>query len=171
MYQPYPSGGQPQPLPPMTPPPSVQNAVRLMYAGAVLSAIQFVLGFVTIGSLKSAIIQASHQAHRHLTQSQIHTAEVAGVTFAVVIGVLGVGLWIWMARANGKGRAWARVVASVLFALNTVSLLLTLARPHASLGLALSGLIWLAGLGAIVFLWQRASTAFYQASSAQPRYS
>lgn len=171
MYQPYPSDGQPQPLPSMTRPPSVQNAVRLMYTGAALSAIQFVLGFLTIGSLRSAIVQAANQQHRHLTQSQIHAAEVAGVAFAVVIGVLGVGLWIWMARANAGGRSWARVVASSLFGLNTLSLFMAVAQPHASLALVLSGLIWLVGLGAIILLWQRASTDFYNANSARPRYA
>lgn len=170
MYQPYPSSAQPQSLPPSAPPPSVHNAVRLMYAGAILSAVQFVLGFLTIGSLRSAIVQASKQAHRHLTPSQIHAAEVFGVTFAVIIAILGVALWIWMARANAKGRAWARVVASVLFGLNTLSVLLAFARPHVGIGVALSGLIWLVGLGAIVLLWQRASTAYYQASSG-PRYA
>lgn len=168
MYQPYPSGGQPQQLPSTTPPQSVQNAVRLMYGGAVLSAIQFVLGFLTIGSLRSTIIKAANQQHRHLTQSQIHTAEVFGVTTAIAVGLLGVGLWIWMARVNGKGRRWARVVASVLFALNTLSVLSAVRQPHVGLGIALDGLIWLVGLGAIILLWQRASTDYYNANSERP---
>jgi hypothetical protein len=171
MYQPYPSADQPQPLPPMTPPSSVRNAVRLMYAGAVLSAVQFVLVLLTRGSLRSAIVQAARQAHRHLTPSQIHAAEVFEIVFLVVIGIIAVGLWVWMARANAKGRSWARVVASVLFGLDTFLVLLTVARPHVGIGLGLGGLIWLVGLGAIVLLWQCASTAYYQANSARPRYT
>ena len=61
------------------------------------------------------------------------------MAFAVVIGILAVGLWIWMARANAKGRTWARVVASVLFGLNTLSVLLAVARPHVGLSLAFPG--------------------------------
>jgi len=169
--EPYPSGGKsPKPNTPLTPPPSVQNAIKFMYAGAVVSALEFIIGFATIGSIRNAIISTARQQHRHLTQGQIHAGEVFGVTFLVLTGLLGVALWIWMARANGKGRLWARMVASVLFGLNTLGLLSEVRQPHANLSLVFAVLIWLAGLGAIVLLWQRDSTAFYQASSG-PKYS
>src|ERR1700680_3841242 len=96
MYQPYPSGGQvPEPQRP-EPPAPVLTAVKLMYAGAAVSAISLIATLLTIGSLKTAI----HNRSPNLTQTQLHTAEVAGVAFAVVIGLLGIGLWIWMASAN-----------------------------------------------------------------------
>ena len=166
MYQPYPTGGQGPVAPPQAPAPQpVTTAVRLMYAGAALSAIEIILGLATIGSLKSAI-RSSYPGY---TASQIHTAEVAAIVAAVVIGAIAIGLWLWMAWANGKGKSWARIVATVLFALNTIDMLTLIARPHSAVSLVFALLVWLAGLGAIYFLWQRESSAYFQAMSARPR--
>ncbi len=167
MYQPYPSGG-PEPLLPQAgpPPQPVRTAVLLMCAGAALSVIEIIIGAVTIGSLRSAI----RSQYPNYTASQIHTAEVAGVVAAVAIGALAVGLWLWMAWANGRGRNWARIVATVLFALNTIDALALVARPHSAVSLLFAGLVWLAGLGAVFFLWQRESSAYFQASSGRPGY-
>ena len=53
MVQPSPSAGQmPEPVRP-GPPPSVVMAVRLMYAGAVVSALSLIVGLLTVGSLRS----------------------------------------------------------------------------------------------------------------------
>src|SRR5215469_1936107 len=103
-YQPYPTSGFDQ-TPSQRPeaPQSIRMAVRLMYGGAVLSALSFIIGLATVGSLRQAIINASNKT---LTSSQIHTAEVAGVSVIVVVGLIGVGLWLWMAWANGRGRSW-----------------------------------------------------------------
>ena len=165
MYQPYPSGSQlpGQPARPVAPPP-VQMAVKLMYVGAGLSAIGLVLTLVTIGSLKSAILKA----HPLDTTSQIHAAQRAVVVAAIVGGLIAIGLWIWMARKNGAGKKWARNVATVLFAINTLDLLSTLIQAHAAISLAFGGLVWLAGLGAIVLLWRAESSQFYAAASAPP---
>jgi len=95
------------------------------------------------------------------------------VTFSLIIvgffGILGIALWIWMAWANRGGRKWARIVATVFFGLDTLGLLSAIARPHAVLSLVLTVLIWLVGLGAIVLMWNKESSAYYQAMSA-PRY-
>jgi hypothetical protein len=166
MYQPYPTGGQAPVAPPEAPAPQpVLNAVKLMYAGAALSAIEIIIGFTTVGSLRDAI----RTAYPKYTSNQIHTAEVAGIAIAVVIGLIAIGLWLWMAWANGRGRNWARIVASVLFGLNTIDLLTLVARPHSVISLVLAILVWLAGLGAIYFLWQRDSSAFFQARSQRVR--
>ena len=165
MYQPYPSGG-PEPLPPQAgpPPQPVRTAVLFMYAGAAMNAIQIILGLITIGSLKSII----RSRYPNYSASQIHAAQIAGVVGIVVVGAIAIGLWLWMAWANGRGRSWARIVASVLFGLNTISLLSQIARPHAAIVLVFEILVWLAGLGAIFFLWQRESSAYFQARSGRP---
>ena len=163
MYQPYPSPGQmPEPVRP-EPPDSVLTAVKLMYAGAIVSALSLIVGVATIGSLRSAL----KRANPSYTASQLHTAEVAGVVFIVVIGLIGVGLWIWMAMANKRGGNWARITATVFFGLNTLSLLAGFARPEPLASRLVGLLIWLIGLGAIVLLWRSDSTAFYQARRLQ----
>jgi hypothetical protein len=163
MYQPYPSSGQgPEPAR-RQPPAAVVMAVRFMYAGAIVSGLSLIVSLITIGSLQAQI----HQADPRLSSGQVHTAEIAAVGVAVFFGLVGVGLWIWMALANRAGRGWARIVASVLFGLDTLFLLLGFARP-ATLGTRLvSIVIWLLGLGAIVFLWRRESSEYFSAPGAR----
>jgi hypothetical protein len=159
MYQPYPSPGQmPEPVRP-EPPDSVLTAVKLMYAGAVVSALSLIIGLATIGSFRSAI----RRAYPNYTPSQVHTAEVGAVTVIVIFGLIGIGVWLWMAWANKKGANWARITASVLFLLDTLSLLAGFARPEPLGTRLLSLLIWLIGLGAIILLWRSDSTAYFKA--------
>jgi hypothetical protein len=162
MYQPYPSGAQmpEQPQRPAAPVP-VQMAVKLMYAGAALSAVDLIVGLVTIGSLKNSIKKADPT----FTSAQLHTAEVGLIAFAVFFGLIGIGLWLWMARANNAGKSWARITGTVLFGLNTLLVVLSLVRPHASLGLVFSLVVWLAGLGAVILLWRSESSQYFAAMS------
>lgn len=164
-YQAYPTGGGSNQMAERPPaPPSIQNAVKLMYVGAALSAVSLIVGLLTISSLKSAIQKANRTAAKPLTTSQLHTAEAVGIASIVILGLLGVGLWLWMARANGSGKSWARVVASVLFGLNTLGLLSAVIRPNSALTKVFDALVWLVGLGAIAFLYRRESAEYYSQS-------
>lgn len=159
----YEGGGQlPRSSPASGAPPSVMMAVRLMYAGAVLSAITLVLGLSTTSGLRAAI----HKALPKLTSSQLNTEVHATVAFAVVFGVIGIGLWIWMAIANQKGRNWARITGTAFFGLDTIFLLAGLTLHETAVGTVVSVLVWAVGLGAVIFLWQGASTAYFKA----PKY-
>src|SRR3982074_2379333 len=97
MYQPYPSSGQTpeSQRPPM--PTSVQTAVRLMYVGAGLSFIELLVGLVTIGSVKAAIIKA----YPHYTARQVHSLEVASIGICVLVG----GVPIALGRGLAPGDA------------------------------------------------------------------
>jgi hypothetical protein len=175
-YQPYPSGGSYQPYPgggnamaqqPGARPQSVRWAVWLMYAGGALSLISAILVFLVRNSIKTAVHNAAvtenqtlFREHKtQLTAANIHSLENSTVLILIVILLIGVALWVWMAWANGNGKNWARIVASVLFALNTIYLFLSVARAGGSI--LFVGLGWLLGLGAIILLWRRDSTAFF----------
>ena len=162
MYEKYPSaaGGNqmPEPAPPSAPPTSVQTAVRLMYAGAVISAISFILGLATIGSLKSSL----RTRYPHYTSTQINNAVHFSIGTIIVVGIIGVGLWVWMARMNAKGRNWARITGTVFFGLNTLDLLGVFARSASAISAVFGIVIWLVGLGAVIMLWRRDSTAYFK---------
>ncbi|HEY2130518.1 MAG TPA: hypothetical protein VGH77_25400 [Streptosporangiaceae bacterium] len=160
-YQPYPTGGaaEPEPQRPAPPTPVVQ-AVKLMYAGAIVSAISLIITLATVGSLKTAI----HNADPTLTASKLHSAEVAAVAVAIIFGLIGIGLWLWMAYANKAGKNWARITATVFFGLDTLSVLTSFRQAEPVLSRLISILIWLIGLGVIVLLYQRESSAYYSAS-------
>ena len=159
MYQRYPKGGDQVPVRDQLPAPqSVLNAVKCMYAGAAVSAVEIIISLTTIGGLKSAI----EKTYPKYTVAQVHTTEVASIAGLVISGLLGVGLWVLMARLNLSGRHWARILASVLFGINTLELLTTFTRPSTILGLVFAVALWVVGLGAIVFLWRRESSEFFQ---------
>jgi hypothetical protein len=166
MYPSYPSAGQGQPMARPEPPRSIISAVRLMYVGAALSAVSFVVVLLTLSSLRSTI----RANNPELTTTQVNTAVSFGIVIGVIFGLIGIGLWIWMARANRGGRSWARVVATVFFGLNTLGLLSSFARPSTGISMVFEIIVWLVGLGAIIMLWNKESSAYYQAVSGQPRY-
>jgi hypothetical protein len=162
MYQPYPSAGQgAEPVRP-GPPASVVMAVRLMYAGAVVSGLSLIIGLATVGNLRSAL----HKSDPSLTPSQLHNLQTVVIVGSVAIGLISIGLWIWMALMNKAGKSWARIVGTVLFGLDTLFLLLGLARAGAAAGTLASILTWLIGLGAVIYLWRKDASEYFAARSA-----
>ena len=158
MPKPYPTTGRPvEPVQPERPPApaSVLNAVKLMYAGAGAATVSLVIFVASIGAFRNAVKTmhprpGSAQVNNYLIQT-------------IAILVISVALWLWMARANSRGRNWARTVSTVLFVLATLDLLLGLiAYPVTPIGLVLPIVTWLIGLGAIIFLWRRESTEFFR---------
>ena len=83
-----------------------------------------------------------------------------------------IALWLWMARADGQGRNWARILSTVLFGLAALQLRgdVTQLVGHAGFGvtvlyyggIALFAAAWLAGAAAVWMLWRPASSAFFK---------
>ena len=146
------------------PPPAILNAVKLMYAGAVVNIIGLIVGLATAGDLKSAI----KKAQPRLTATQVTNSEHFLITATVVSSLIGAGLWLWMAWANKNGKSWARIVSSVFFGIATLNTAASFAQPGDVLSRIFTVAVWLVGLGAIVLLWRPESTAYYRASSGQP---
>jgi hypothetical protein len=166
-YQAYPTGGGSNQMAERPEQPtSLRTAVRLMWAGAALSLIGVIITLAFGGRIKTAITNAANTANRtaasqhktQLTASQIHTLANATFAILVVFGIIGVLLWAWMAWANNKGSGWARVVATVLFALNTIGLVFEVGR--ASVSLISIVLEWLVGVGAIIMLYRRETSQY-----------
>ena len=158
MYQPYPSTGKPVEPERGPAPPAVLNAVKLMYVGAAVSTVSLVISLASIGGTKDAI----KKARPSLTATQVNQLNTFIITLAVVSGVIGVALWLWMARKNGEGKNWARILSSVLFGLATLDLFGVLSQPKTALGLVFPVLTWLVGLAAVVLLWRKESTEFFK---------
>ena len=173
MSQPDPSSGQPAgPLRPPAPVP-VRTAVKLMYAGAAVSTVTLIIALALIPAIKAAL----RTAHPSLTAAQVSDVNTL-ITLATLFGLAVIAGWLWMARANGQGKNWARTLCAVLFGLATLELIR--ARPsyrggylahfavgghvysviHSVFGATVLGLIvpvllWLAGLAAVWLLWRR----------------
>jgi hypothetical protein len=158
MYQQYPTADAPQQPPQRTEqPPSVRNAVRLMYAGAALEVIAAIVALLTRGSLKASLLKN----HPDYTAAQLHTAETTRTVGLVIGAVIAIGLWIWMAQANGRGLSWARVLSAVFFGISTLSLLGSLFLARSAGSLIIGVVIWLVGLAAIILLFRKESAPFF----------
>jgi hypothetical protein len=166
MYQPYPSTGQPAgPLRPPAPAP-VLTAVKLMYAGAAVSAVELIIGLALIVVDLKAAARGRFLGHSLAAQKPLI------ITVWIVFSLVMIGLWLWMARANGQGRNWARILSTVLFGLATLQLRGDFTQPVSQAGFGATVLYyggtalfieaWLAGAAAVWQLWRPASRAFFK---------
>lgn len=141
-------------------PPSIQNAVKCMWAGAALSVIGIIAEIASQHEIRTLIEKANPKLSAAKLTTDVHAATIA----AVVVGLIGVGLWLWMAKATGNGHRWARITGTVFFALDTLSLLSDLSgHSDPIFAEILAVLTWLAGLGAVFLLWQRESSLYFSA--------
>jgi hypothetical protein len=146
---PYPSTGEPaRPLRP-PPPASVLTAARFMHAGAVGTAAYLIVALPFIGDIQGKML-----GHRL-------TATPLIITLVILVGVAVIALWLWMARAAGQGRNWARMLSTVLFGLATLELISIFSGAQSVLGLFFWAPTWLVGLAAVWLLWRPASSAFF----------
>jgi hypothetical protein len=164
MYQPYPGGTQmPEPSSRPPAPQSVLRAVQAMYAGAAVSLIGIVIGLTTLSSAKSQI----ESQHPGWTTAQVNSSMHLAVGSLIVSGLIGAALWLWMARTCKAGKGWARIVSSVLFAIETVNVIAGAAVPGGNVTRIYAIVVWLVGAVAIFLLWQRTSSEYFRGT---PRY-
>ena len=136
-------------------PASIRAAVILMYVGAALQLLILIFSWLTRDQIRDQL--AGDQSVSDAT-----------IGLLVVISVLAIAMWIWMALTNGRGLGWARIVATVLAGLNVAFTLFLLVQ---SVGLGVVMQLVAIGLAAtIVFLLHRPdSSAYYTAMSEPPR--
>ncbi len=167
-YPPNGGPGYPQPYRPgsrglaVPLPASMATAVRLMYAGAAYTLV-WAIGVITVS--------ASIVKHHPVASASGDHRLAGAATLAVFLSVVDIALWLGIARACRRGRSGARVAATVLFALHTLGVLGLIGSSQAGLGpaKALTLIGWLIGCGAVVFLWQRPSSAFFTAQASPNR--
>jgi hypothetical protein len=165
MYQAYPGGAQsPVPAPsPTSAPLTVSRAAQVMYVGVAASLVGVVIDLLMRHTIRTAIVQNSTK----LTPSQVSNGYHAELVLLIVFGLIGAGLWFWMARSCLAGKNWARIASTVFFGIDTVALLLNAtAAPGGGLTRLYGIVVWAIGLTAIVLLWRRSSSAYFHA----PRY-
>ena len=85
---------------------TVRAAVKLMYAGAAVSTVNLVILLALTGDIKGSA-------------SWLNTPFI---TVSIAWSLAPLALWLWMARENGRGRNWARIVSTVLFGAATLDL-------------------------------------------------
>jgi hypothetical protein len=144
---------------------TVLAAVRLMYAGAAVSTVNLIIVLALIGDIKTYHRVLGHR----LTAAEVSHLNTPFFTASIVECLVPIALWLWMARANGQGRNWARSLSTTLFGAATLTLTSVIPQSVISISLVPTAtgpivpvLTWLVGLAVVWLLWRPASTAFFK---------
>jgi hypothetical protein len=163
MYQRYPGDAAQshEPSPPASVPQSVQRAVRVMYVGLAASLLGIVVDMTTLSATRSAILKRNPG----YTAVQVNNAEHLEIGLFIAGGLIGAALWLWMAQSCRAGKSWARVVSTVFFGIDTLSVLVgATAVQGGGLSRIYGFVVWAIGLTAVILLWQRASSEYFRAA-------
>jgi CDP-diglyceride synthetase len=128
-----------------------------MYAGAAVSTVTLIIWLaIAVGDIQAAA--RGRWLGHSLTAARLSQLKPLIVTVLMVGGLVVIALWLWLARAVGQGRNWARILSTVLLGLAT----LELADLHGAAQASWAMLAWLTGLAAVWQLWRPASSAFFE---------
>jgi hypothetical protein len=162
MYQRFPGDAAQsgEPSAPTSVPQSVLRAVRVMYVGLAASLIGIIVDMTTLSSTRSAILKRNPS----YTATQLNHAEHLQIGLFIAGGLIGAALWFWMAQSCRAGKGWARVVSSVFFGIDTVSVLVGVSGvAGGGLSRVYGLIVWVIGLVAIILLWRRSSSDYFRA--------
>jgi len=151
---------------PVERPASIAQAVKLMYVGAALSVLNALSTLLFKDEIRDAVEKASAKSTSPMTDSGIDAAVNLAVGSSIFFGLVGAALWLWMASANGKGRKWARIVATVFFALSVLSTLGSLVQHPPVLSLVVGIITVVLGAYILYLLYRPESSQYYEAQSA-----
>ncbi|WP_153531710.1 hypothetical protein [Actinomadura macrotermitis] len=146
-----------------------------MLAGAALQVLGVIVAFLNVDATRDAIKEQIAKAGSRPSETLIDGFAYGVAGLAAVFGLVAAGLWIWMAFMNRAGRNWARITASVLFALfcsgtasggpvfmnGTVNGFSFHITAGGTPGLLVDLTICLIGLGTVILLWLKPSSAFF----------
>lgn len=149
----------PRPPRPTSPPRAVLVAV---YAGCALTVLAALAPFLS--PFSQALADHVQSGYPDYDEAKVDEVVVAYQMLLAMVGVLGIGCWLWTLWTVRSGKRWAPVSATVLFvgALCVALLGLTLKDENGEVGLApllgwLTTLPCVAGLAVVVLLWRRRS--------------
>jgi hypothetical protein len=142
-------------------PRSVRIAVKLMLAGAAAELAAMITVISTLGS-----VRATAAARDVAALQEVHLHQVSVIGLAPVA----IGMWLWLAWANGRGQDWARPLSAACFALISLSVLAALARGTAALAPATmiaAAVVWTLGLSSVVLIFTPAACRYYRPQPVQ----
>jgi len=139
-----------------------------MHVGAAVSAVCLIVALgIAAGDIAAAA--RGRRLGYSLTAARLSQLEPLILTLLLAGGLAVIALWLLLARTNGRGRNWARVLSTALFGLATAQLTGGFGRQGsrvvpgvAEFGLLGAVLAWLPGLAAVWLLWRPDATAFFK---------
>ncbi|HJY60747.1 MAG TPA: hypothetical protein VJ418_30575 [Streptosporangiaceae bacterium] len=147
--------------PAMPRPRAVRAAVTLMLAGAAAELAALLTVIATLGGVRAAVAARDTAAAHALLVHQV--AVIAGAPVAV-------GLWLWLAWANGRGEDWARLVSVACFLLMSLSVIGVLAQnavTFAPASMIAAAVVWILGLSSVALIFTPAAGRYYRPRAVQ----
>jgi hypothetical protein len=161
-----PGDGQPgaqrlwRPSSPVVPPRSIVDSVRLMQFGAVLEVAELIRGFLTMGQLRAAIRHEATTGSLVATDADVERVLRLALTVTTVTAAISCVVWLVLARATARGSKWARIIASVLFAVSVGTFFGGLLPTAGLFARTFALALLLVGAWTLVRLWHRDSSAY-----------
>lgn len=136
-------------------------AQNLMYGGAVVGVLSIISSFFTMDELREQVSNSSPE----ISPADLDSAVIFSLAISTVIGLVYVGLWLWMASANGKGKSWARITGTVFFGISALALLFVLVTGG-GIAKVLEVISFLLGAGTVYLLWAgKGANEYFRARS------
>jgi len=142
-------------------PRTVRAAVKLMLAGAAAELAAMITVVMTSGAVRAAV------AARY--PAAVHAVLVHQITMLVGTPIA-IGVWLWLAWANGRGEDWARMISGASFGLLTLAVLSSLSQHAATFAPATmiaATIIWAIGLVSLALIFTPAAGRYYRPQTAQ----
>ncbi|EGD45583.1 hypothetical protein NBCG_00060 [Nocardioidaceae bacterium Broad-1] len=169
---------------PIERPKTLTYAVYGMWLGGLLTIVSTAFLFTMDTAEMKSLMVTEMEKQPTYDPSVFDAREMVDVIVPIiqiggaVFGVITLGVWIWMAVMNGRGRNWARITATVLGALSLAASLSSVGNiaGNAALGgatmpmsagnVVLAVLDPLLVIAIVVLLWLRPSSAYFSAVGA-----
>ncbi len=157
-------------------PGNVRTAIRLMYAGFVVTVIDLLLSLMVLGRYahdantakdKAANLTAHGDQVRAAAQTAVmHTQNTMAGAAAVGVAadVLGLACWVWLAVATRRGNGWTRIAGAVLLGIYSVCTLIVVFGTKRDPGPQFTTVVvWAIGVATIIPLWSQQARDFFYA--------
>jgi serine/threonine kinase PknH len=157
-------------------PGNVHTAIRLMYIGFVVTALNVVLSLLVLGRYTHDANTAKNAAATYTTIREFGRAAaqtavmhnqntMAGaMTIGLVAAVLGLACWAWLAVAARRGNGWTRVAGTALLAVYSICTLIVVFGTHRDPGPQFTSvLVWAIGVATVIPLWSQQARDFFYA--------
>jgi hypothetical protein len=159
-------GDPPPPAPPPPPdadpdqphgsaPPPVVTAVRLMFARVAISIASVVVLITTRGTFRRKYLDD----HPDASASTVNAALTSGIVIGIVILVF----YLFLALQVRRGANWARVTTWVIAGLGIIGALVSFGQPDTPTTRILGGVSGLLDVAVVVLLALRDSNRFFAA--------
>jgi hypothetical protein len=142
-------------------PAPVRKSVKFMLGGALATLVAGLFSIIVTLTDSTAV-----NSGKPLASSQLTGAVVSVVVFTAVL----CSLWVLIARFTRSGHAWARIVATVLFVLDTYELYSGINALHTGEYIDVVNIVsfvlliaeWICGLGAVALLWRAEAGQYFK---------